>query len=445
MSAAWSPDGKSIAFVSNADLEQGELYTVPAEGGDPQRIMERSFGVGYPSWSPDSRFLVTPIFKPYSTRFREGMNYYNVVPSVSGAARMVVPALHQPIGKRAGDGPAWSPDGRQMAFVVERLSVRDAADAGRRSGGAGASDHDRTGRSDQLGGSHPPALRRDRSVEIRERRVGRGARHPGRSHVAAEESDRPLRRPRRPADRRPAAGRPRRRGHRRRGPSHPGRRGRIAPNLHTGHRRRRQRSVGDAGAHRGARTSVEGRRRAVRPGAPGVRHHDGPEPRRRAVRGRRRSRIDRIGSPNRAARVHDRLPAGRLASVLSARLDRAERGGRRHGNRAGAAARLRPDQDVRAVAGHAAEARHRGRAPHRHSDLVARDLPGCALRHRQRRAHRRDEPARLFAETVGAGPRLRGRDSDHREIAHDHHADRRARRLPGGRVRRSRRSPATRG
>jgi Tol biopolymer transport system component len=121
MAAAWSPDGKSIAFVSNADFEQGEVYVVPAEGGEPQRVHERSFGVGYPSWSPDSRFLITPSFKPYSTRFREGMNYYTVIPSVSGPSRLVVPAQHLPIGKRAGDGPVWSPDGRQIAFVANDL------------------------------------------------------------------------------------------------------------------------------------------------------------------------------------------------------------------------------------------------------------------------------------------------------------------------------------
>jgi Tol biopolymer transport system component len=121
MAAAWSPDGKSIAFVSNAEFEQGEVYVVPAEGGDPQRVQERSFGVGYPAWSPDSRFLITPSFKPYSTRFREGMNYYNVIPSVSGPVRPVVPAQHLPIGKRAGDGPVWSPDGKQIAFVSNDL------------------------------------------------------------------------------------------------------------------------------------------------------------------------------------------------------------------------------------------------------------------------------------------------------------------------------------
>jgi Tol biopolymer transport system component/imidazolonepropionase-like amidohydrolase len=117
MSAAWSPNGRAIAFVANVDLEQGEVYTIPAEGGDPQRVLDRSFGVGYPAWSPDSRFLIAPSFKPYSTRFREGMNYYTIAPSVPGASRSVVPAPHEPIGKRSGDGPAWSPDGKSIAYV----------------------------------------------------------------------------------------------------------------------------------------------------------------------------------------------------------------------------------------------------------------------------------------------------------------------------------------
>ena len=131
MAAAWSPDGKSIAFVSNADFEQGEIYIVPTEGGDPRKVLDRSFGVGYPSWSADSRFIVAPSFKPYSTRYREGMNYYTLVPSVSGPARTVVPAQHLPIGKRSGDGPAWSPDGKQIAFVSnEYLYVMPVTQAG---------------------------------------------------------------------------------------------------------------------------------------------------------------------------------------------------------------------------------------------------------------------------------------------------------------------------
>lgn len=118
MAAAWSPDGRRIAFVANVDLEQGAIYVVSADGGAPRKILDRQFGVGYPSWSPDGRFIAASAFKPYSSRFREGMNYYWVIPADGGAARMVVPTEHKPVGKRAGDGPAWSPDGKHLAFVT---------------------------------------------------------------------------------------------------------------------------------------------------------------------------------------------------------------------------------------------------------------------------------------------------------------------------------------
>jgi hypothetical protein len=117
MGASWSPDGKSIAFVDSADYKQSEVYVVAADGGQPRRILERNFGVGTLSWSPYGKFLITPRFTPYSTRYREGMNYYSVVPIEGGAPHAVVPALHVPIGKRAGDGPALSPDGTKLAYV----------------------------------------------------------------------------------------------------------------------------------------------------------------------------------------------------------------------------------------------------------------------------------------------------------------------------------------
>ena len=131
MAPAWSPDGRWIAFVSNQGYELGELYIVAAEGGEPRRLHERIFGVGYPSWSADGTFVMTSAVKPYSTRFRESMNYYWIVPvggseaateAGSGARsearpEMILPEEHAPIGKRAGDGPAISPDGRTIAFV----------------------------------------------------------------------------------------------------------------------------------------------------------------------------------------------------------------------------------------------------------------------------------------------------------------------------------------
>jgi Tol biopolymer transport system component/imidazolonepropionase-like amidohydrolase len=119
MAAAWSPDGHSIAFISNSGLEQGTLYVVDAQGGTPRKVSEQSFGPGYPTWSPDGQRLVISALAPYSTRFREGMNYWRVVSADGRDARLVKPVEHMPVGKRSGDGPVWSPDGKQMAFVSD--------------------------------------------------------------------------------------------------------------------------------------------------------------------------------------------------------------------------------------------------------------------------------------------------------------------------------------
>jgi Tol biopolymer transport system component/imidazolonepropionase-like amidohydrolase len=117
MAAAWSPDGKRIAFIAMSGFKQGEVHVVDANGGPPRKIFDRSFGPGYPSWSPDGRFVVISALKPYSGRFREGTNHMRLIPVDGGESRLVAPFAHQSLGKRSGDGPFWSPDGRWMAFV----------------------------------------------------------------------------------------------------------------------------------------------------------------------------------------------------------------------------------------------------------------------------------------------------------------------------------------
>ncbi|MFN8061856.1 MAG: amidohydrolase family protein [Vicinamibacterales bacterium] len=119
MAAAWSPDGRTIAFVSNVSFEQGTIYIVDAKGGQPRKVYDQSFAPGYPTWSPDGRLLVVSTLQTYSSRFREGMNYIQVIPADGGPARLVELVPHKPAGKRSGDGPAWSPDGKQMAFVSD--------------------------------------------------------------------------------------------------------------------------------------------------------------------------------------------------------------------------------------------------------------------------------------------------------------------------------------
>ena len=51
-SPAWSPDGKTIAFVSDR-AEKPQIYLLPVDGGEAQALTDLKQGAGGPIWSPD--------------------------------------------------------------------------------------------------------------------------------------------------------------------------------------------------------------------------------------------------------------------------------------------------------------------------------------------------------------------------------------------------------
>jgi Tol biopolymer transport system component/imidazolonepropionase-like amidohydrolase len=120
MGSSWSPDGTRIAYVDSTGDMEGAIEVLDVKTGRSKKIHDATFGPGYPAWSADGRVIVISSLKQDSSRFREGSNAMWAIPSDgSDAGHLIVPVPHRSIGSRLGEGPVWSPDGKQMAFEME--------------------------------------------------------------------------------------------------------------------------------------------------------------------------------------------------------------------------------------------------------------------------------------------------------------------------------------
>ncbi len=107
-SPVWSPDGTKIAYLSASDKGLG-LYVISSLGGQPQKLYTPQSRVHWEqralSWSPDGKSLIFPDGSPSSI-------YVLALDTLQ--ARPITTPPH------VWDGdvnPAFSPDGRQIAFV----------------------------------------------------------------------------------------------------------------------------------------------------------------------------------------------------------------------------------------------------------------------------------------------------------------------------------------
>lgn len=115
--ASFSPDGSQIVYVwDGGEAGQADIYVRLVEGGGtPLRLTDHPAPESSPAWSPDGRYVAF-------VRHERGMSGVYLIPPIGGAERKLTEFRAHP-RTRSVRLLAWSPDGQTLA--IARSPARD--------------------------------------------------------------------------------------------------------------------------------------------------------------------------------------------------------------------------------------------------------------------------------------------------------------------------------
>src|SRR5579859_2907473 len=106
--ATWSPDAKSVAFISNLS-GRNNLWLVPSDGGWPVQLTVSDQRQTAPAWSPDGKWIA------YQSDY-DGDEQWDIFLVSPKTGKVVNLTQTREIAEQ---NPTWSPDGRYLAYEVK--------------------------------------------------------------------------------------------------------------------------------------------------------------------------------------------------------------------------------------------------------------------------------------------------------------------------------------